>query len=118
MVGGVDDAVLNPFQRQAQRAVGVDDGGFGGGAGDAAFFQLIEDDLGVQGREANELTARADGGEEKAFLIGQKNDECSAGGFFEGFEKRVLGLGVHQFGLLDDEDFAAAEDGMVARRGD
>src|SRR5260221_10542971 len=54
--------------------------------------------------------------EERFGLIGEEEDEGAAEGFLEGFEEAVLGGGVHQVGLFDDEDLAVAKRGRSEER--
>ena len=116
--GGGDDVVSDPFEGCADRAFGEIGGEFGGGGIDAAVGEFAGDQCGVEGVEADELSAASDGLKERFGLIAKEDDEGSAKGFFERFEQAVLGGGVHQLGFFDDENFAVAEGGLEIGGGD
>src|SRR5258706_6277911 len=117
LLGEGDDAVLDPFQGGAEGTFGEIGGDLGGGGVDVAVVEFFGDQGGFEGVEAYGLGAAADGGEEGFGLIGEEDDERAAERFLEGFEEAVLGGGVHQVGLFDDEDLAVPERGFEAGGG-
>src|SRR5712691_13303533 len=111
LLGGGDDAVFDPFERQAQRPFGQSGGLLRRRLFDAAIRQFARDDRFVQRVKANELRAAADRRQQRFRLIGEEDDQRLAERFFERFEQRVLRGRVHKLGLFDDEYSPVVEGG-------
>ncbi len=107
-----DDPILKPLKGLAEGTFGKGGGIDGVGVLDSSFFEFAEDEVAVEGEKGDELAAASDGWEQGVRLMGEEDDESAADGFFESFEDGILGGVIHQFGLLDDEDFSASHGGF------